>query len=58
MKKQTLKEHYLVPSVEAVEITPATAMLQGSPAPENLSALFEIESLGTTDTDAASAIWY
>lgn len=58
MKKQT-KQHYEVPSVEAVEITPATALLQASLDPQaDISAVFAIEDLGITDTDAASAIWY
>ena len=52
------KQRYDAPSVEAVEITPATVLLTGSPAPENISALFAIEDLGITDTDAGSAIWY
>ena len=56
--KQNSKERYDAPTVEAVEITPATSLLQGSPAPDNISAVFAIDDLGVTDTDAASAIWY
>ncbi len=52
MKKQT-KKHYEVPSVEAVEITPATVILQSG----DISAMFAIDELGITDTDAGSAIW-
>ena len=59
MKKQTLKAHYLVPTVEAVEITPSAAILQASLDPQaDISAVFAIEDLGITDTDAASAVWF
>ncbi len=47
------KQHYLVPTVEAVEITPSTVILQSG----NISAMFAIDELGITDTDAGNAIW-
>ena len=58
MNKQT-KQHYLVPTAEAVEITPSTAILEASLDPKaEISAIFAIDELGITDTDAGSAIWY
>lgn len=52
MKKQT-KQLYDAPTVAAVEITPATIILQSG----DISAMFAIDELGITDTDAGAAIW-
>ena len=53
MKKQTLKEHYLVPSVEAVEITPATLIMTSGEL--DTVSLMALPSLG--ETDMGTIVW-
>ena len=57
MKKK--KQNYQTPYAKVLELTGDAAFLQASLDPAaDISAIFAIDELGITDTDAASAIWF
>ena len=53
MKKQTLKAHYLVPTTEAVEITPSAIIMTSGEL--NTITLSALPSLG--ETEMGTIVW-